>query len=284
MFAGTVRDWHDVGGESRAIHLFGRPSYSGTHAFVLERVVRHGDAHGPGQFGTGIEEVERNEDVVTHVAADAGAIGYVPFSFATGSVRAIALRASEQGEPLMPTPQTIQDGSYPASRQLLFYTRGAPQGPVAEFLRFVLSDRAHPIVVRNGFVPSDAAPDLALQQSTAGGEATLVRAPVRVRFEVDRAALQREGRHALDRLIADLLRGSARVVIVGNADDAGELQRTPTLARDRAETVAHYLRNNGIPEDRLRVESADATHPLGSNDREDGRALNRRVDVFVVQN
>jgi phosphate transport system substrate-binding protein len=53
----------------------------------------------------------------------------------------------------MPSAESVVDGSYPIARDLYFYTRGEPAGPLGEYIRWILGPEAQAIVRRLGFVP-----------------------------------------------------------------------------------------------------------------------------------
>jgi chemotaxis protein MotB len=54
------------------------------------------------------------------------------------------------------------------------------------------------------------------------------------------------------------------------------------LSANRAGAVLHRLIEGGIPADRLSMAGYADTRPVASNDTEEGRARNRRVDIVVV--
>jgi outer membrane protein OmpA-like peptidoglycan-associated protein len=59
-----------------------------------------------------------------------------------------------------------------------------------------------------------------------------------------------------------------------------EAIRSPGIALERANAVASYLIENGFSN--LEVKSYDNTVPAASNDTEEGRARNRRIEVVVL--
>ncbi len=54
----------------------------------------------------------------------------------------------------MPTVESAKDGSYPIARPLFMYTAGEPQGPVAEYLQWILSDAGQCIIQDKGYAPA----------------------------------------------------------------------------------------------------------------------------------
>ncbi len=71
--------------------------------------------------------------------------------------------------------------------------------------------------------------------------------------------------------------------IEGHTDNAGGPQRSLALSRQRAQTVANYLRAAGIPVTRLQAVGLGAEQPLASNANPAGRARNNRVEVIALR-
>ena len=77
--------------------------------------------------------------------------------------------------------------------------------------------------------------------------------------------------------------------IEGHTDNkliAGNLARIyPTnweLSAARAAAAAHFLTQQGVPEDKLRIVGFGALQPIASNDTEEGRAANRRIEIRLA--
>ena len=102
-------------------------------------------------------------------------------------------------------------------------------------------------------------------------------------FDTDKATLKPESKPTLDE-IAKLLRaqGSLNVFIVGHTDSQGAYDHNMDLSRRRAEAVAAELvKSYGIGKQRLRTAGLGMLAPVGSNATEEGRALNRRVELVA---
>ena len=54
------------------------------------------------------------------------------------------------------------------------------------------------------------------------------------------------------------------------------------LSKERAKNVYYYFVKNGISTDKLTVEGYGDTKPIASNDTEEGRAKNRRVEIIFA--
>ena len=74
-----------------------------------------------------------------------------------------------------------------------------------------------------------------------------------------------------------------RVQIEGHTDATGDEAFNQQLSLQRAETVSKALIQRGVKSDRLSMKGMGRSHPLGSNDTEEGRARNRRVEFRVLE-
>jgi len=102
-------------------------------------------------------------------------------------------------------------------------------------------------------------------------------------FDTDKAVIKPESKPTLDEM-AKLLREQPRlaVVIVGHTDSQGSHDHNMTLSKKRAEAVAAALaRDYKIAAARLRTAGVGYLAPVGSNATDDGRALNRRVELVA---
>lgn len=103
-----------------------------------------------------------------------------------------------------------------------------------------------------------------------------------VSFDFDRADIKSAFTPSLDKL-ADVLSRYDRtlVSVVGHTDDRGSNEYNLGLSQRRAESVVAYLTSRGVPQGRLYAEGLGETQPRASNDSENGRQRNRRVEVYV---
>ncbi len=72
-----------------------------------------------------------------------------------------------------------------------------------------------------------------------------------------------------------------RIIIAGHTDNKGTPEYNQNLGLRRAQAVHDLLIKEGVPASRLGVESYGETRPIVSNDTEEGRARNRRVEFHV---
>jgi type VI secretion system protein ImpK len=106
-----------------------------------------------------------------------------------------------------------------------------------------------------------------------------------VSFEVNRSDLNPTGERSVSEVAAALLRHAPeRVVAVeGHASrEKGTLdEQNQRLSADRAQRVADALLTAGLRRDRVTARGLGSSTPVASNDTEEGRRLNRRVEMIV---
>jgi OOP family OmpA-OmpF porin len=85
--------------------------------------------------------------------------------------------------------------------------------------------------------------------------------------------------------VAELLRKmpqGAAVIIEGHTDAEGTDTFNRVLSLRRAQAVQRHLVSQGVPRVRLSVRGFGANWPASTNTSEEGRQLNRRVEIFVL--
>ena len=100
-------------------------------------------------------------------------------------------------------------------------------------------------------------------------------------FDTGKSEIKPESEQAIGE-IAKLLKSDAglKVHVVGHTDNVGGLEANMKLSRDRAVAVVQALvRNHGIVASRLNAYGDGPYAPVASNDTEEGRAKNRRVEL-----
>src|SRR5262249_50709883 len=88
LFTGKGANWRELGGPDLPVHRISRPSYSGTHAFFRDKVLRRGNDKGPEDFTPGTEIVEENGAILKKVAADPAAVSYLGLGWLSPEVKA----------------------------------------------------------------------------------------------------------------------------------------------------------------------------------------------------
>jgi outer membrane protein OmpA-like peptidoglycan-associated protein len=134
-------------------------------------------------------------------------------------------------------------------------------------------------VTQGGFVDSLAA-FLASPDFTAGRSFTFDD----LRFETGSATLTADSDRQLDSLAAVLKAyGNVNVNVDGYTDNVGDAAANKKLSADRAASVKNALVSKGIDATRVTAQGFGEEKPLASNDTEDGRAKNRRVELVVLK-
>jgi outer membrane protein OmpA-like peptidoglycan-associated protein len=75
---------------------------------------------------------------------------------------------------------------------------------------------------------------------------------------------------------------SSRVQLAGYTDNTGDPQANRRLSLDRANAVKGMLAEHGVSSDRMVAVGLGQDHPITSNDTENGRAQNRRLELTVT--
>ena len=74
-----------------------------------------------------------------------------------------------------------------------------------------------------------------------------------------------------------------RVALVGHTDSVGSLDGNITVSRSRAQSVRDALvRGLGVPAAQVDAQGAGYLSPIATNDTEDGRTANRRVEAVLL--
>jgi OmpA-OmpF porin, OOP family len=104
-----------------------------------------------------------------------------------------------------------------------------------------------------------------------------------IRFEPAHANIDPDSAGLLDHLIETALRCPAsNIEIAGHTDADGDDASNQSLSEKRAQAVADYLVKAGLPPDRFTAVGYGSTQPVASNDSDEGKAQNRRIE-FVVR-
>lgn len=153
IYSGKINNWAEVGGENRPIVRLSRETNSGTHVYFLETVLRLNQKDNKTLFSTDTLLLPSSEGITAEVKDNPNAIGYDGLGYIIPEVKTVAV-AAEQGMPyVMPSVESVNNGSYPIARDLYVYTNGEPQGVLLEYLNWIKSPIAQEIVAELGFVP-----------------------------------------------------------------------------------------------------------------------------------
>lgn len=108
--------------------------------------------------------------------------------------------------------------------------------------------------------------------------------PSDLSFDTGKAEVKDNLRPVIDRFAQTLQANPGTTVrIVGHTDTTGSDAINDPLSLRRAESVRGQLAARGVVTSRVAVEGAGSHQPIASNASVDGRAQNRRVEIFIVQ-
>ena len=103
-------------------------------------------------------------------------------------------------------------------------------------------------------------------------------------FDFDRTTLKLESFVELDKVVDFLKQNSnVSVEIAGHTDSKGADTYNANLSQGRSQSVVDYLVSQGIDKSRLQAHGYGESKPIDSNDTDEGRANNRRVEFTVVK-
>lgn len=102
-------------------------------------------------------------------------------------------------------------------------------------------------------------------------------------FPTNGTTLSASARTDLSKFAASLINNpGTNVQIYGYTDDTGSLAVNERVATGRADAVRNYLLNSGVGASRLSAEGLPMQDYIASNSTPEGRAQNRRVEVYIT--
>ena len=142
IYRGEITNWKDIGGNDLEIVLIGREAGSGTRD-GFESITDTEDVCKYRQ------ELTSTGDVITTVAGNPAAIGYASLASVKETVKALSVSG------IMPTEETVKDGSYVVQRPFVLVTRSNVELSEAaqKFFDYITSSEANEIISSAGAVP-----------------------------------------------------------------------------------------------------------------------------------
>lgn len=303
IYLGQIDNWSQIGGPDAPITVLSREDGSSTRG-VFERVVFAGEEPTLAQRIT--YPGGDNPEMAAAVKADPNAIAYVGFAYSEGLNRLDL--TSSCGITNNATSFAVKAEEYPLARRLYLYSRADNTPTEAErFLQYVLSADADNAVARSNFVnfsverkPHDLSSSITLLDNPALQSAQQLqlaeqmnsdftqwdRLSTTLRFRSGSFRLDRKELNDISRLISALaeMPEGTRVAVVGFTDDIGTFEQNLQLSQQRAQSVADSIVE--ISGERLSnvlfdTKSYSELSPSACNDSALGRAINRRVEIWV---
>lgn len=137
-----------------------------------------------------------------------------------------------------------------------------------------IGDQEKPITFRNVRVASGGGMNMVGKKFT---DAKIVTHGIN--FDVDKATLRPESMGTLNQIKAVMASDpTLKFEIDGHTDNTGGAAHNLSLSQERADAVEAELVSMGISADRLTTKGYGDTKPMASNDTQDGKANNRRVE------
>ena len=141
IFAEEITDWAEVGGTPGLVTIVSREEGSGTRS-AFEDIVMDESL-----IGANAILQPSNGAVRTTVASTPGSIAYISFGYLDERTVPMAIDGA------LPTTENVADGSYPVVRPLNMVTYGEPEGKIAKWLQFIVSEDGQAVVAAEGYLP-----------------------------------------------------------------------------------------------------------------------------------
>jgi outer membrane protein OmpA-like peptidoglycan-associated protein len=103
-------------------------------------------------------------------------------------------------------------------------------------------------------------------------------------FKQSRAVLLESSFAQLDEVVKLMMNNpTLEIELHGHTDGIGDPQSNFKLSEKRVETIKDYFVSRGVPAGRIHTKAFGGTRPIASNDTEETRKLNRRVEFLIVK-
>ncbi len=104
-------------------------------------------------------------------------------------------------------------------------------------------------------------------------------------FDFNKSALKPEARTQLAKFATEMNdMKETNITVYGHTDNKGDASVNKKISTQRAETVAKFLTNKGIAAERITAEGLSYDFPVADNATAEGRAQNRRVEIYISAN
>lgn len=156
IYTNQITNWEEVGGNDAPIVVLSRDTNSGSHDFFLERIVQMQGlptANTTLQYGPEVLFLPSTEAGLTEVARNPNAIFYAGLGYVTSQVNTVVVKKTASDPGILPSKETVLDGTYPIARPLFFYTNGEPTGVIKDFIDYCLSSEGQEKVSEVGYIP-----------------------------------------------------------------------------------------------------------------------------------
>lgn len=282
IFSGEVSNWSQVGGKDIPITLYARDEKSGTWDSFKSMVLDPAKT----TLAPTAKRFESSTELSDSVAKDEGAIGFIGLPYVRRA-KLMAISNTKNSKAILPTHFTVSTEDYPLARRLFFYL---PQkninGDAEEFVEFSATERGQSIVEDIGLVSQNIKTGQPFNNNFYPEEMRNLtvrsqRLSINFRFKDGSDELDTKGISDLERLVKYVETNSPkRVQLFGFSDSEGDETQNTELSLRRAKVVEQQLIARGIYPLVARGMGEEA--PLASSNSEEGRRMNRRVEVWIL--
>ncbi len=281
---------------------YGHPGYGSADIFVSRRLDDTWTTWTePENLGPDINSATWEANYTLDARGEYAYLATVEKSMGKSDIFRIPMPASARPRPVVLISGKVVDASsgQPIEAQIRYFSLATNQElglasshPVTGRYTIILPSGEHYgfHAERTGFYPESANVNAIDVRQFTEIEQNLLLSPVSVGssltlnnifFEVNKATLQKESFAELQRLI-DLLEKHPQMEyeVAGFTDNTGSAEHNQQLSLERSQAVYNYLKEKGYAS-RGQAVGYGAAKPKGSNDTEEGRQLNRRVEIII---
>ncbi len=304
IYSGNITNWSELGGYDAPITRY-RQDVASDIGRAFSRMVLLPDFSPAPKTASILADAQTLSDTV---AADPLGIGFTSFA-GIRNAKTLSIREA-CGVRQYPSRFGLQSGDYPLSRYIYLYQPKAKLPVFArDFLAYLAGPKGQKAVSDLGYVGQElVAQPFATQQERIANAVRLASADVSLealkgfvnkfsdasrlsatfRFQDKSTKLNARSKHSLKTLIGLIETGDfdgRELIFAGFSDSQGGGAGNRRIARQRAERVAKLVRTGATRADlskiKFQIAGLGEVSPIACNGSENGRRLNRRVEVWV---
>jgi len=142
IYGQTITNWKELGGKNQKIVVISRDTSSGTYEVWHNKVMNKTDV------GKGVLLQASNGAIITAVAVNPKAIGYIGYGYLNNTVKALTVNK------IKGIIKNGKSGKFPIARRLYMYVNKDKLTKEAEsYINFILSKKGQNFVKKTGFIP-----------------------------------------------------------------------------------------------------------------------------------
>jgi len=104
-------------------------------------------------------------------------------------------------------------------------------------------------------------------------------------FDFNKSTLKKEAKEELEQFAKEMAdMPNTNINVYGHTDNVGTAEANKKVSDQRARAVASYLMKHGIEKDHILAEGLSYDFPVADNSTAEGRAQNRRVEIYISAN